>query len=68
MAILLKFIVNLDGNGRELATGTDAWTKDLTLTTAKNLIQAKSMDTQGLESEIAEVNVILSIQVIQLAQ
>jgi hypothetical protein len=65
---LTEVYVNLNGGGWELATGTYAWTKDLTLAIGENLIQAKAVDAQGLESEIAEVNVILSLQHIPLSQ
>jgi len=65
---LTEVYVNLNGGGWELATGTDAWTKDLTLAIGENHIQAKSVDAQGLESEIAEVNVLLSLQVVPLTQ
>lgn len=51
-----------------LADGTDNWTGDLTLTPGENLISAKAVDALGLESDVAEVNVILSIQVIALSQ
>ncbi|NCC73735.1 MAG: hypothetical protein EOM06_10090, partial [Sphingobacteriia bacterium] len=60
--------VELNGGGWEPATGTDTWTKELTLTTGVNIIRAKAADAQGLESLVTEVKVILSIQIIPLIQ
>jgi len=65
---LTEVYVNLNGGGWELATGTDAWTKDLTLAIGENQILAKAVDAQGLESDVAEVNFILSVQVVPLMQ
>jgi predicted outer membrane repeat protein len=50
------------------ATGTDNWTMDLALEAGENLIQAKAVDAQGLESDVSEVTVILSIQIISIPQ
>ncbi|MBE0639120.1 MAG: S8 family serine peptidase [Bacteroidales bacterium] len=65
---LVVIFVNLNGGGWEPATGTNNWSKDLMLATGENLIQAKAMDAQGLESAISEITVILSIQIISIPE
>jgi hypothetical protein len=65
---LTEVYVNLNNGGWELATGTDAWTKDLTLVIGENLIQAKAVDAQGLESDVVEITVIEGVQIIPLIQ
>jgi len=64
---LSEVYVNLNNTGWEIATGTDAWTKDLVFTIGENTVMAKSIDAQGLESELIEVHVLLSIQIITLS-
>ncbi len=65
---LAVIFVNLNGGGWEPAAGTDNWSKDLMLAIGENLIQAKAVDAQGIESEISEITVTLSIQVISIPQ
>jgi len=65
---ILVVYLNVNYGGWELATGTNGWTKDLVLSAGENFIQAKAVDNQGLESNVAEVNVTLSVQVISIPQ
>ncbi len=65
---LTEVYVNLNNGGWELAAGLNNWTKNVTLVVGDNLIQAQSVDAQGLLSEIAQVNVFAGIQIIPIAQ
>jgi len=65
---LTEVYVNHNNGGWELATGMSSWIKNVVLVVGDNLIQAQSVDAQGLTSEIAEVNVFAGIQIIPIAQ
>jgi hypothetical protein len=65
---LLEVYVSLNNNSWELTAGTSIWSKALIMEIGNNSIRAKSVDAQGLESEIAEINVTAGIQLIPIAQ
>ncbi len=65
---LSEIHIKVNNGTWQLATGTNAWTGILSLMPGENLIQAKALNTLGLESIIAEVNIIASYQLISLTQ
>ncbi len=64
---LSEIYIKVNNGTWQLATGTNIWTGILSLTPGKNLIQAKALNTLGLESIIAEVNIIASYQLVPLS-
>jgi hypothetical protein len=63
-----KIQVKLNGGTWQTATGTDTWTIDLDLVAGKNTILARAKDATDLYSDTATINVLLSIQVINIPQ
>ena len=60
--------VKLNGGNWQTATGTTNWTIDLDLLPGKNTLEARATDASDLKSGIEEVEVTLSIQVIEIPQ
>jgi hypothetical protein len=60
--------VNVNGGGWLTATGTSNWTINLDLSIGLNTIEARAKDDYGLYSDIEEIEVTLSGQVITIPQ
>ena len=60
--------VKLNDGIWQTATGTGSWTKTLTLVPGINTIQAKAKDDQDFESGISSIEVLLSVQEINIPQ
>jgi predicted outer membrane repeat protein len=58
--------VKLNDGTWQTATGTDTWTIDLTFEPGKNTILARAKDATDLYSDTATINVLLSIQIINI--
>jgi hypothetical protein len=58
--------VKLNDGTWQTATGTDTWAIDLTFEPGKNTILARAKDDTDLYSDTATINVLLSIQVINI--
>ena len=60
--------VKLNSGTWQTTTGTDTWTIDLNLVAGKNTIFARACDATVLYSDTASINVLLSIQIINIPQ
>ncbi len=58
----------LNNGNWQTATGTQNWLLDVELSSGKNTIGARAVDTSGLQSLVKNVEVILSVQIITIPQ
>ncbi|MCF8366851.1 MAG: T9SS type A sorting domain-containing protein, partial [Bacteroidales bacterium] len=65
---LSEILVRVNGDTWQLATGTENWSIDLPLTFGNQKIEAKAVDAQSLESDLAEANIFVGVQLINLHQ